>query len=61
MTGIYLRAEDSCTVTGHILLIALVEVTLSLRAVAALTGTLAKREVGATAGVGQITLGITQI
>lgn len=61
MTGIYLWAEDSCTVTGHVLLIALVEVTLSLGAVAALTGTLAKREVGATTGVGQITLGITQI
>lgn len=61
IAGIYLWAEDSCTVTGYILLIALVEITLCLMVITTLTGTFAKGQVGTTTGVGQLTLCIAQV
>lgn len=58
---VYLRAEDGRAVAGYILLVALVEVTLRLGAVAGLTGTFAKRQVGAPTGVGHVALSVAQV
>lgn len=52
VAGIYLWAEDGGAVAGYILFVALVEVTLSLRAVTALTRTFTEGQVGTAAGVG---------
>ncbi len=61
ITSFYLWAEDSCTVTGYILLVALIEVTLGLVAIAAVTGAFAKGQVRTTTGVRQVTLSISQV
>lgn len=61
VTVLYLRAEDSSTITGHILLVALIEVTLCLMDVTPLTRTFAEGHMGTATSMGQIAFGITEV